>query len=351
MIADGSVVNENGDIVFFTIERFVRDICDGNKCFICGADPAITAFNDEHVIPDWIQRKYNLHSRTITLPNNATLKYGQYKIPCCEGCNTRMSVTFETPISRILEGGYGNVVRHLQTDGPWLLFRWLALIFLKTHLKDKFLRFHLDKRKGSEPISELYAWEELHHIHCVARSFFSDAVMDDGVLGSFYVLPAQLSDAYESFDYRDLYDARTVLLCLGDTCLIAVLNDSGIARHAFQSYFDKITGALSPIQLREVMSHLAHINNLVKVRPRFGSRVMFNDRYYIHADVPATIELAEGGQELFGETLFACTADILGQFQNSDIEVIRRDVRAGKRTFLFDSDGKFLTDSMEPLRG
>lgn len=348
-LADGSVVGQNGHIVLFSIERFVEDICEGNRCFICGADPKVVTFNDEHVLPDWILRKYDLHSRLITLPNAVCLKYGQYKIPCCQSCNTRMSVTFEAPISQILEGGYEAVVQHLQTQGPWLLFKWLTLIFLKTHLKDKFLRYHLDERKGRETIDQLYAWTELHHIHCVARSFFSGAVMDDAVLGSFYALPAKLSDHYESFDYRDLHDGRTILLSLGNTCLIAVLNDAGIARHYFQSQFERITGPLSPIQLREVMGNMAYINTLIKTRPRYGSLVTWDDRYTIYAEVPNSVELNKYEQHGFGEMLYACTADLLGKFRNPDIEAIKRNVRAGQHTFLFDRDGTFLSNSMEPV--
>jgi hypothetical protein len=73
---DGSAIDEANRIVYFSVERFVADVCNGNRCFICGAYPAVTQFNDEHVLPDWILRKYNLHAKSITLPNGTTFRYG-----------------------------------------------------------------------------------------------------------------------------------------------------------------------------------------------------------------------------------------------------------------------------------
>ncbi len=95
---DGSVLDSSGKVLYFSCERFVRDIAEGNCCFICGADKATTKFNDEHVIPDWVLKRFRLHSRTITLPNDTEFSYGRYKIPCCERCNSLLGSTFETPI-------------------------------------------------------------------------------------------------------------------------------------------------------------------------------------------------------------------------------------------------------------
>ena len=37
--ADGSFVDANGQVIFFSTQRFVKDICLGDCCFICGANP------------------------------------------------------------------------------------------------------------------------------------------------------------------------------------------------------------------------------------------------------------------------------------------------------------------------
>lgn len=66
---DGSIESAGGEVLHFSRTRFVEDIVRNGHCFMCGADPATTAFNGEHVIPDWILREFNLHDRRITLPN------------------------------------------------------------------------------------------------------------------------------------------------------------------------------------------------------------------------------------------------------------------------------------------
>ena len=55
-------------------------------------------------------------------------------------CNDALGEAVEERVAALVAGGYDNVVQHLREDGPGLLYRWLALVFLKTHLKDLQLR-------------------------------------------------------------------------------------------------------------------------------------------------------------------------------------------------------------------
>jgi hypothetical protein len=62
---DGSIVDRAGKIIYFSTQRFVDDICLGNCCFICGAKPEEKPFNNEHILPEWLLRRYDLFARTI----------------------------------------------------------------------------------------------------------------------------------------------------------------------------------------------------------------------------------------------------------------------------------------------
>src|SRR5579863_3585043 len=145
---DGLVLDNDGKIIFFTLERFIADVVNGDCCFICGAQRGSVPFNDEHVIPNWLLRRFELHGRRIQIPNQTEFRYAGMTVPCCVVCNTSMGVRFETPMSELFAGGFDAVAKDLKENGPWRLFCWMALIFLKTHLKDKYLNFHLDERKG-----------------------------------------------------------------------------------------------------------------------------------------------------------------------------------------------------------
>ncbi|TMK46793.1 MAG: HNH endonuclease [Alphaproteobacteria bacterium] len=104
--ADGSVIDEaTGKIIFFSTERFVNDICLGDCCFICGAKQGEKEFNNEHILPEWLLRRFNLFDRVITLTNGATVQYSRYTLPCCADCNSLMGDEIERPLSEAISGG------------------------------------------------------------------------------------------------------------------------------------------------------------------------------------------------------------------------------------------------------
>ncbi len=52
------------------MERFVKEIGE-DCCFICGKHLTADEFNDGHVMPEWILRKYDLFSSTTYNPSFA----------------------------------------------------------------------------------------------------------------------------------------------------------------------------------------------------------------------------------------------------------------------------------------
>jgi hypothetical protein len=169
---DGSIEDESGRVIFFSAKRFMDDICLGDCCFICGAKPGSKPFNDEHILPEWILRHYNLFARTISLPNGVLARYDRYTIPCCVDCNDLMGRDIETPISNALHRGPEPFAEFIQEAGL-NVFVWMGLIFLKTHLKDRKYRVHLDQRMGDDKIADQYDWEDLHHLHSIVRCFYT----------------------------------------------------------------------------------------------------------------------------------------------------------------------------------
>jgi len=140
---DGTIIDDNGKIIFFSCERFVKDICQGECCFICGISPSATKFNNEHILPNWLLRHFGLQGKSLTLPNNTDFKYAKYTIPCCEGCNTLMGREIEEPIRElVVQGGeaVNDYLRKESQHGRHLFSTWMALIFIKAHLKDRRLR-------------------------------------------------------------------------------------------------------------------------------------------------------------------------------------------------------------------
>jgi hypothetical protein len=349
--ADGSFVDQAGKVLFFSKDRFVTDICRGRCCFICGAQPGSKPFNDEHVIPDWVLRKFNLFDRELNLANGKAIKYGRYKVPCCEECNSLMGRQIEERISKIVNAGPEAVQRHIAGGDGLEFFVWLGLIFLKTHLKDRDLRMHLDRRKPDDKIGDVYDWETLHHMHCLVRCFVNGAHLEKEVFGSLGGFAAKSEGPGDEFDYGDIFGAQTMLLRMGDVALVTTFNDACGAINGTMPRLNRIEGTLSGIQTREVMVDFAFMNLSLKERPRFYTECdMKNETITEKAVMPDQFELDELDYSLRGKLLRTAFGDSLGQIQfvGRTRQEVERAIDEGQLTVLFDEHGRFIKESFVP---
>lgn len=339
-----TIIDADGKIIFFGLQDFLNDIAKGNCCFICGAKPDSKEFNNEHVIPDWILKKYKLHGKSITLPNGTTFTYGQYTVPCCAECNGELGDFYENPISKLLSKSYSEIVDEIKNDPKIvsLLFKWLSLIFLKTHLKDKSLLYERDRRINSGFLADDYYWEEMHHIHCIARSYYSGAKIDNKVYGTLFILPAITSGNLGRFDYVDSHWGKGVMLQLGEFSIISVLNDSCAGFTFFKEKIEKVNAPLSPFQLREIVAHLNFINLNLKERPEYYSDIKYNGDYQIKAKVPEILNLVKQEDRIASPGVFLkyYVQDMIGNIENR--EEILNEIENNKRNYLFNEKGEFI---------
>jgi hypothetical protein len=346
-LEDGSIIDDDGEVLFFSKERFVSQICNGDNCFVCGASRESREFDDEHVIPQWILRKFNMYGAMVTLPNNTQIRYDRYTIPCCVACNRSLGKELEVPVSNLLSGGYQSYIEHSKDVGEWRLFIWLCLLFFKTHYKDRSLRLFRDRRKPPHSISEIYEWEELHHIHCIIRSAVVSQEVERGALGTVSIFRTKTSNLYSEYDYHDLYGPRALMVRMGDIGIVSVLNDAGAAGIIFSKQIPAITGPLSPIQIREVLAHHSYINDQLQERPRFATTLTRMGNVRMVAKVPYEIRLKEYSADKFGSLLENCCLSVLTSVRAPDMDIQRENMRRGEWTTLYLEDHTFRDDSME----
>ncbi len=339
--SDGTIKDdESGDIIFFSYERFLTDICESNKCFMCGAAPEEKEFNEEHVIPKWILRKCGLFKQTIILPNGVPIRYDKYTVACCKECNSFLGKTIEKPVQKAVDGGLESVNNFVSEGGFWKIYIWLSLIFFKTHLKDSYLRKHLDYRKGNETIASDYDWSLMHHIHCIVRALKTGANIDPMCFGTTIVLPAKEQDNIQSFDYRDVYNANTILLRIGDIAFLSVLDDSCASSYFFSNHLERINAPLSPLQLREVLSHLTLLNKKLKYRPLyFTATDPIENKVLISVRLPDVMGIDECTREELGEILFENIYEYIGKIELQDKSFRAENIKKGAYSFLFDDKG------------
>jgi len=335
-------IYKKNKVLYFSLEDFIDKIIIDDNCFICGANPDLKEFNNEHVIPNWILRKHNLHSQKVKLSNDSLINYGQYVIPCCKNCNSELSDYYEKPLSKLLNKSYKEVVSEIKSDNSvfLLLFQWLNLIFLKTHLKDQYYNLSLDRRVNKGMISESYNWSDIHHIYCVARSHYSGAKINENAIGSMYILPAM--EILDTFDYLDSTVGKTILIQLNEIALIANLTDAGAGLNLFSKTTNMISSALTHLQLREIVSVLNFINVNLEEKPTFLSDInSISGDYEIRAELPQYFKLLPINERTFspGEFLHYYVEDLIGDIENRDL--ILSQIKEGVRSYLLDKNGEF----------
>ncbi|MDN5114174.1 hypothetical protein AB0W31_07510 [Aliarcobacter butzleri] len=341
----GNIVSSNEKILLFSKHNFVNQICNEETCFICGIKKNDTDFNDEHVIPRWILKRYQLFEKKISLANGKQIKYGNYKIPCCKKCNSFLGEEIE---NKIAEGFGKNIEDSIKffNKNRKLVFTWISLLYIKTHLKDKAFKFDfLSNRK----ISDDYNWDELHHIHCIARSIYTNIFIEESVYGSMFIFPCSDFIDGEKYDYIDLYGTGTVLLRLGDFFIICVINDSKLVTKLMENKTKRITGKLNFLQIRELYSRITYEFLRIIDRPKYYTAVKFKDNYIgIQTLINNTIRIAPYDEEFFGSLMYTLVKDymykpehpILKNKMQEQIQAIKK----GQWTYLFDSNGKFIED-------
>ncbi len=335
---DGSIEDCNGRVLFFSIERFVRDIVFGECCFLCGTEVGTKIFNGEHVIPNWLLKRYSLHRRKIVLPNKTSIVYGKYIIQCCRECNAFLGEELEYEISKITSQGYEAVTKYVEENGPQKFFVWLSLIFIKTHLKDTELSNERDERTSDgKSIAEVaYRFEELHHIHCLARALYTKAAIEPEVFGSFVLFPAGVADnVFESFDFGDNYTSRSIFVRIADIVFMANLNDSNAAVSRINDeYLSKVTSPLSPLQIREVFAHFCYNNLVLGDRPIFSSEIR-EGKYTIVARRPKSLFFVDD-RNVLGNLIFEYCGALIQEGE------VKEQLKLNRYTFWFDRHGKFI---------
>ena len=76
-------------------------IYSGKRCFYCGV---LLRGNRtrEHVFPRWLQERFGLADKHLTLLNGTTIPYRQLTVPCCATCNNVHLSKLEMRVRKLL---------------------------------------------------------------------------------------------------------------------------------------------------------------------------------------------------------------------------------------------------------
>lgn len=272
---DKTIEAEGGRICHYGWARFVEEVCTGRHCFICGRAYRARAFNDEHVVPDWLLARFQLHNRRLTLPNGTRRPYGQHKIPCCINCNSLLGRDVEQHMATITAGDHAAFEAAIAGEYQFLPEQWLALVFLKLHLMDGRLRRTRDRRLLDDAMmSEGRIWEHFHHLHALVRSIHTGATVGPHVLGTLFTFPIEDPAGDEQFDLVTFTEDFTLYVRIGRIGMVHVLDDGGGVAEIMRDLRARIGGGpFSPVQARELAARTAYGNRILLGRPSFFTQV------------------------------------------------------------------------------
>ena len=132
------------------------------------------------------------------------------------------------------------------------------------------------------------------------------------------------------------------MIQINDFCIIAVLNDSCAGFNLFSDLLNKISGKLSPFQIREIVAHLNYINLNLKDRPIYKSMITESGQYKITAEIPENLSLIDKKERISspGDFLEYYVREMIGDI--ADKEMVLEQIKKGKRNYLIDEDGNFI---------
>ena len=236
------------DLVYdTTLSHVVVDVPDWAKCFLCGS-PLGDDATDEHVIPKWLQGRYDLWNQRINLPNGTHMPYKQVRIPCCQPCNGERLSLLEQRVQQAFAAG-PRATRELP---PGDLLAWMTKVYYG--LRVAHLNLVADRRAGSasprlSSVPELAAVRGLR----LALGSVRGAVRHQESPGSVFVFETQ-ADPEDPWDLLDTYHWAFLAVRVGNVGVVASLLDGGALAtgHPVPAFELASRTALHPLQFSQV---------------------------------------------------------------------------------------------------
>jgi len=179
------------------------------RCFICGREASTV----EHVIPKWLQNRFNLWNQRIRLPNGTSIPYRQVTVPACAKCNNEVYGTLEDRVSN-----------NSATESD--IWKWANKIHYALEHKDQILSW--DRRNPHYKIGDVISRNDplersRHFLHCVSGDF----VTDPDPFGSVFRFEF---DRPQKFMFAHLIASSSLTVCLGHVGYIVFVEDGQTLR-------------------------------------------------------------------------------------------------------------------------
>lgn len=283
-------------------------------CFLCGAMLTEERDSDEHVVPKWIQERYELWDQKLTLLNRTTIPYRQLKIPCCSICNSEHLGKIEADVQKACDAGREAVL----ALPPVTVFLWAGKILYGLLYREHLLSWNRQvEEEGAIVPVELLERFRLHHQFLQAARIPFD--FQPGVPASIFVYKTlEPTNRKMGFDYWDSPEGIVLSIRVGKVGIIVCLQDGGAVKSTFPDHyreFEKIS--LHWTQFAEVTARVFYDLTRFNRVPKF---ILVEGKDRVHVVLSPLGGLS--GKPLFEEWEMEGYARMLGHCSRFPLEVI-----------------------------
>lgn len=246
---------------------------DYDKCFLCG-NMLGDENSAEHIIPKWLQHKYDLWNKKIVLLNQTEIPYKQLTIPCCKSCNNESLGQVEKEIQTASNTGF----QQFNTLDSLRIFQWVGKIYYGLLFKE--LSLNADRRNPAQgKITTPDLLERYKTLHMLLQSVRRPFEFSGSLPWSIFVVEMLEFGDNRDFDYADNFYALTFAIRFGEIGIIAHLQDNGIHQEILQEYYNQFSGIkLHPIQFNELIARATYHSLLMNRTPKYISILPDNDQ-------------------------------------------------------------------------
>lgn len=222
-----------------------------NTCFLCGGGIDETNRTDEHVIPKWLLKEFDLWDVTIHLINGTRIPYRKLVVPCCSACNNNHLSPIEDEVAKAFRKG----PKGFETVDREVLMVWVIKIFYGLLYREIFLTFDrcnpgLGKIVSPEDMEQFVL---LHYILQSARVPMQFNCRESDVPCTIFTFNVkEPKNQLVKFDYKDDVVHRALYLRMGRIGLLAAF-DMGAQKFEGSTFFPRYQRELlHPIQFEEL---------------------------------------------------------------------------------------------------
>jgi hypothetical protein len=236
-----------------------------DKCFLCGCTLDADNKTEEHVIPKWIQREFNLWDQKLGILNGTLIPYRLLTIPCCFECNNIYLSPFEETIKTAYQKGFEEFCK-LDRE---TIFLWVGKIYFGLMYRQLFLKADItDASKGTITSPEYL------------RSFYSHFLFLQGIRrnhsfkdffpASIYCFHTQKpNDIKDQWDLMDSHAKMFIAIRMGEIGLIVVLQDCEATFQLNEILDQHRDIILHPLQFKELSAKIFYKALLMNRVPKF----------------------------------------------------------------------------------